>query len=297
MKPPITTIIQGRMNSSRLPGKILQDLGGQPMLVRVVERARRAQTIDQVVVATTTDPSDDPVEALCQERGYLCYRGSLHDVLDRYYQAARRFNAAAVPGAAVPCAAIVRITADCPVIDPDLIDDCVRAFWGAHAYSPLPDIEYLVPAFDFVANRLPPPWKRTYPIGLDVEVCSFAGLERAWKETTEPLYREHVMPFFYAHPDNNNPKQPRFRIRILDYPGEGGEALGKMRWTVDTPEDLEVLRHIYAHFKRSSSSADDHFTWLDVLHLVQSEPEIMQANAQVRHKDYREIDERTAGSE
>jgi spore coat polysaccharide biosynthesis protein SpsF (cytidylyltransferase family) len=79
MNPLTTTIIQGRMNSSRLPGKILQDLGGQPMLVRVVERARRAQTVDQVVIATTTDPSDDPVEALCEERGYLCYRGSLHD--------------------------------------------------------------------------------------------------------------------------------------------------------------------------------------------------------------------------
>ena len=168
-------IIQARMNSSRLPGKVLQDIAGQPMLMRVLERARRAKTVDDVIVATTTDPSDDPIEAVCRERGYLIYRGSMFDVLDRYYGAARLAQADV----------IVRVTADCPVIDPAVIDQVVEAFHTQNA--------------DFACNRLPPPWKRTWPIGLDTEVCSFAGLERAWKEAVLPYEREHVMPFFYDH--------------------------------------------------------------------------------------------------
>src|SRR5512133_3030988 len=142
----VVAIVQARMSSSRLPGKVLLDLAGQPMLARVVERARRSRRIDQVAVATTTDPSDDPVEAFCRERGYACVRGSMHDVLDRYYQAARQLQAGV----------IVRLTADCPLVDPGLIDETVQAFHREEV--------------DFACNRLPPPFTRTYPIGLDVEV-------------------------------------------------------------------------------------------------------------------------------
>jgi spore coat polysaccharide biosynthesis protein SpsF (cytidylyltransferase family) len=120
-----TSIVQARMASSRLPGKVLLDIAGQPMLVRVVERARRARRVSQTVVATTLDASDDPVERLCEERGYPCFRGSAHDVLDRYYQAARQFGAQIV----------VRITADCPVIDPVLIDEVVVALLGEEVMS------------------------------------------------------------------------------------------------------------------------------------------------------------------
>ena len=136
---------------------------------------------------------------MCRERGYPVYRGSLFDVLDRYYQAARCLRADVV----------VRLTADCPVIDPDVIDHTVRALFGTqdkqvprgellkyHRRFAIPD-----PGVDFAANRLPPPWKRTYPIGLDTEVCTFAGLERAWKEAVLPYEREHVMPFFYDQPE------------------------------------------------------------------------------------------------
>ncbi|MBN2257957.1 MAG: glycosyltransferase family protein [Anaerolineaceae bacterium] len=166
-------IVQGRMSSSRLPGKILMDIGGQPMLMRVVNRVRRAQTVNQVVVATTEDSSDNPVENLCHNRGVPIFRGSLYDVLDRFYQAAILFQATSV----------VRVTADCPLIDPVEIDHVVHAFHEQDV--------------DIAANRLPPPWRRTYPIGLDVEVCKIEALERAWCEAKSPHEREHVMPYLY----------------------------------------------------------------------------------------------------
>lgn len=255
-KPKTVAIIQGRRASTRLPDKILLDLAGEPLLVRVVERTRRAKTIDRVIVATTTDPTDDAVEALCRERGYPFARGSMQDVLDRYYQAARTHNAGVV----------VRITADCPLIDPEVIDKTVYAFLGA---------EYELP-YDFAANRLPPPWGRTYPIGLDTEVCTLSALEIAWSEASLPHQREHVMPFFYEQPE-------RFSLLLVDHT----EDLGWMRLTVDTPEDLELLRQVYARF-----DGRDDFSWLDVVDLLGREPELMNINASVQHKHYRQIDSR-----
>jgi len=262
--PRVIAIIQARRASSRLPDKVLLDIGGEPMLVRVVERARRAKTIDEVVVATTADPGDDAIQELCEARGYPFYRGSPLDVLDRYYQAARQSRADI----------IVRITADCPLIDPDLIDEAVRAFTGTPQQNTIQPIEQY--PYDFVANRLPPPWGRTYPIGLDLEVCTFAGLELAWKEAREPHQREHVMPFFYEQPQ-------RFRILLLNHDPD----YGSLRWTVDTPADLELLRQIFAHFP-----GRDDFSWLEVLSIFQQEPELERINAQVKHKDYRAVDHR-----
>lgn len=245
-------IIQARMSSSRLPGKVLLDLAGQPMLVRVVDRVRRARSVDDVVIATTTDPADDPIETLCCERSYQVYRGSMFDVLDRFYGAARQFGADV----------IVRVTADCPIIDPDVIDHTVAAFWANQA--------------DFAANRLPPPWKRTWPIGLDTEVCSFTGLERAWKEAKLPYEREHVMPYFYD-------VDGRFKVVVTDHDPD----YGAQRWTVDTPEDLALLREVFARF-----AGQDTFSWLDVLHLMEREPQLARINAGVRHKVGTEIDDR-----
>jgi spore coat polysaccharide biosynthesis protein SpsF len=173
MKPCVVAIIQGRMSSSRLPGKILADIAGQPMLTRVFTRTSRAKTLDEVIFATTIDASDDPVAEYCDFSGIPFTRGSLFDVLDRYYQTAKQAKADVV----------VRITADCPMIDPALIDDAVNTL--------------LEDEYDFVCNRLPPPWSRTYPIGLDVEACTFKVLEKAWKEAKEPQHREHAMPYFY----------------------------------------------------------------------------------------------------
>jgi spore coat polysaccharide biosynthesis protein SpsF len=267
-------IIQARMGSSRLPGKVLLDIGGEPMLVRVVERVRRAATLSGVMVATTDDPSDDPVVGLCLERGYTCSRGSTQDVLDRYYHASHSQNADV----------IVRITADCPVIDPVLIDRTVESFRG----KPEPQDETLSRrstslilsaaegAYDFAANRLPPPFHRTYPIGLDVEVCSAFALDYAWEHAKEKHDREHVMPYLYE-------EAGRFNVLLVNHVTD----LGSLRWTVDTPEDLELLRRIYTHFDNH-----DDFSWLDVLDLWRKNPELADINENIKHKSVFDVDKR-----
>jgi spore coat polysaccharide biosynthesis protein SpsF len=297
--PKILAIIQARMSSSRLPGKVLLDISGQPMLLRVISRTRQARTLDGIVVATTIDPADDPVAQMCAEQGYPCYRGSPQDVLDRYYQAARIYGAEV----------IVRITGDCPVIDPEIIDATVKIFFSEAESG-------------FAATRLPPPWRRTLPIGLDAEVVSFASLERAWKEADQPFHREHVMPFFYEGtppdlqvPDRALPSRhasreamhdgaaklhagdergdlssPRwyvahgtslrgFKVAVLNHDPDYGD----LRWTVDTRDDLTLLRQIFTHF-----SGCETFSWQDILALFEREPDLGRINSAVRHKDFRE---------
>jgi spore coat polysaccharide biosynthesis protein SpsF len=278
MKPRVVAIIQGRMSSSRLPGKILADIAGQPMLQRVFVRTSRSAAVTETIFATTTDPADDPVAEYCEFAGIPCTRGSQFDVLDRYYQTAKQTKADVV----------VRITADCPVIDPGLIDDVVNTVIGDQS-------SVISSEFDFAANRLPPPWERTYPIGLDTEVCTFAALERAWKEATEPHHREHVMPYFYEGveliTDNrllHTGISPRgFRIALLHHTTDFGDY----RWTVDTPEDLEFMRQVYARF-----DGRDDFTWKEVLDLVHDNPDLMKINAGVQHKTLKDIDKRAAGN-
>ena len=263
------------MSSSRLPGKILADIAGQPMLQRVFIRTARAGTVTETIFATTTDSTDDPVAEYCAFSGIPFTRGSLYDVLDRYYQTSKQARADIV----------VRITADCPVIDPNLIDDVVDTLIGKS------NIEYRISEYDFVCNRLPPPWRRTYPIGLDVEACSFAVLERGWKEAKEPQHREHVMPYFYEGTELSASSRqlskgisPRgFRVALLDHTTDFGDY----RWTVDTPEDLEFIRQVYHHF-----DGRDDFSWKEVLDLVHREPELMQINAGVKHKTLKDVDKR-----
>ena len=267
MPPRVVAIIQGRMSSSRLPGKILADIAGQPMLQRVFIRTSRSATVTETIFSTTTDPSDDPVAEYCNFSGIPFTRGSLFDVLDRYYQAAQGAKADVV----------VRITADCPVMDPALIDDVV---------STLLDEEY-----DFVANRLPPPFHRTYPIGLDVEACTFEVLGKAWQESRETFHREHVMPYFYEGVELSAISRqlsegisPRgFRIALLNHTTDFGDY----RWTVDTPEDLEFMRQLYSRF-----DGRDDFSWKEVLDLVHKEPKLMEINAGVQHKTLKDIDKR-----
>ena len=249
----IVAIIQARMGSSRLPGKVLKDIGGRPMLEWVVKRASRSQTISRVVVATTTDPADQPVADFCAQAGYAYTRGDVYDVLNRYYTAAQEFEADI----------IIRLTADCPLIDPGVIDKTVQAFLGAN------------PPADFAANRLPPPWGRTYPIGLDVEVCSFRALEEAWQKAEQPHQREHVMPYLYENAD-------RFNILLVDHERDFGD----LRWTVDTPADLDLVREVVSRFD------GDDFSWLDVLALFEREPELKRINADVQHKHVYDIDDR-----
>lgn len=255
-KPNIVAIIQARMTSTRLPGKVLLDIHGKPMLQRVVERAGRASTVNQIMVATTVEHSDDPIVDFCRKNEIPVSRGSLSDVLDRYMQAARAAHADVV----------VRLTADCPLLDAQVVDDVVQAFLGPNGSQP----------YDFAANRLPPPWHRTYPIGLDTEVVSMQALERAWREAREPYQREHVMPYFYE-------QEGRFRVKVIDAPAD----YGWMRWTVDTPQDLELVRTIFDRF-----APQEDFAWMDVVRLFEREPSLKDMNAQVGAKDYRETEKR-----
>lgn len=255
--PRIVAIIQARMGSSRLPGKVLMDIEGKPMLEWVVSRVRQSNRVHEVVVATTTDPSDDQVAEFCQDNGIAVYRGSTFDVLDRYYQAASQAKADVV----------VRVTADCPLIDPQEIDTLLSEFFDRQV--------------DFATNRLPPPWHRTFPIGLDTEVASFTALERAWKEASEKHDREHVMPYLYE-------VEGRFKI----YYHNTSPDYGDMRWTVDTAEDLQAVRLIFSHL-----SNKDHFTWHDVLDVVQQNPELGNINAGIRHKVFDEVDDRMGQQE
>ena len=246
--PKIVAIIQARMGSTRLPGKVLLPVNDRPVLAWVVERVKLAETIDQIVVATTDHSDDQPVVDLCRRAGYRYVRGDQYDVLDRYYQAARESRAEVV----------VRITGDCPLIDPGVIDKTVNAFLQAQ------------PACDFAANRLPPPGKRTYPIGLDTEVCSFQALHTAWEEAEEPHQREHVMPYLYE-------EEGRFNVVIVDHHTD----LGGLRWTVDTPQDLKLIRKIV---EKLDGRLD--FGWLEVVNLIKQEPELALINEEVEAKNF-----------
>lgn len=200
-------IVQARTGSSRFPRKVLADLLGKPMLVRELERVALARRIDEIVVATTTEPGDDAVADLAAEAGYRVVRGSEDDVLARYAQAAREADAGVV----------VRITGDCPLIDPALIDAAVAEFADGDG------------RWDFVSNAL----SETYPDGMDVEVFSNELLQRADREAELPSEREHVTFWFW--------KTGRFRVQSISSP----EPLGSLRLTVDYPEDLEVVRQVY----------------------------------------------------
>lgn len=237
----VVAIIQARMGSTRLAGKVLEDLAGEPVLARVVNRTRRAPRVDDVVIATTAQPSDDVIVGLCQERGWPVFRGSEEDVLDRYYQAALAFQADV----------IVRITSDCPLIEPEIIDRVVSEF-----LSRRPKVEY-------VSNSL----ERTFPLGLDVEIMSFEALEKAWQEDDNPAWREHVTPYIWHHPK---------QFSICNVANDTDYSY--MRWTVDTIEDLIFVRKIYEQFQ------NDAFSWTEVLNLLSLHPEWLEINRHVQQK-------------
>lgn len=200
-------IIQARMGSTRLPGKVLMPLAGRPMLAHVVERMRRTAGVDEVVVATSVLPAEEPLVALCRELGTRCVRGSALDVLDRYRQAAAESDAGT----------IIRITSDCPLISPAVTGRVLAAFFAGDC--------------DYCSNCN----RRTYPRGLDTEVFSRSALDTAAIEACEQPEREHVTPFIRYRPD-------RFRLR--DVVDEGDHS--NLRWTVDAPEDYELAQRIFS---------------------------------------------------
>ena len=237
-------IIQARMGSSRLPGKVLMDLEGQSVLARVAGRLARSREIDRIVVATTDATTDDPIVDACESLRVEYFRGAEQDVLDRFYQAARA-NAADL---------VVRVTSDCPLLDPALVDDTIVLFRNQNV--------------DYASNVFP----RTYPRGLDVEVFTVAALDRAWGEAREPHQREHVTPYFYENPH-------KFRQASMT----GNADYSRYRWTLDTREDLELLRAVYSRF-----DGRDDFSWQEVIHLMEREPELAEVNSGVPQKPVRE---------
>jgi len=211
---------------------------GEPLLSRVVRRASRAASLDEVVVATTAEPADDPIVDLARREGWPVERGSEQDLLDRYVQAARSHRAEVV----------VRITSDCPLIDPEVVDVVVRAFTDARV--------------DYASNTLAP---RTFPLGLDVEVMTMDSLERAWREDPDPARREHATPYLYRHPE---------LFALLRVPND--VDLSAHRWTVDTPEDYDLVTRIYGSF------GHDRFTWREALAVVEEHPDWADLNARVQ---------------
>lgn len=238
----ILAILQARMSSSRLPGKVLKDIVGKPMILRQVERIRRATSLDRLLIATSDDPSDDPLYATCLDNGLSCFRGSLDDVLDRFYQAAKEFH----PDY------IVRLTGDCPLTDPDVIDKVV-AFGITGSY-------------DYASNTLKP----TFPDGLDVEMTRFECLETAWREALLPAQREHVTSFIYQNPE-------RFRLGSFVSTSD----LSGLRWTVDHARDLNLVERIYG----ALYPAKPEFSTSDILQLLEQKPELRNLNTDYRRNE------------
>ncbi|MEO5589676.1 MAG: glycosyltransferase family protein [Gemmatimonadaceae bacterium] len=201
-------IVQARLGSTRLPGKVLADIGGRTTLERVLDRIHRCSRVDEIIVATSLLDRDDAVAAEAKRLGVKVYQGSEDDVLERFRGAARAMDATVC----------IRFTADCPLIDPGVSDGIIEAFFAD-------------PALDYVSNKIP----QSFPRGLDTEVFSRAVLEIAADEAVEEYERVHVTPYFYRNPD---------RFRVLGIVSEVNRA--DWRWTLDTPDDLEFIRAIYS---------------------------------------------------
>jgi len=234
---PIVAIVQARMGSSRLPGKSLAEIEERPMLWHVIQRVKRATLVDQVVVATSIAPADDVIERMCLQNGVRCYRGSESDVLDRFYHAARAEKAKQV----------VRITADCPLIDPEVIDRVVRRFQRGD--------------LDYASNAM----VRTYPDGLDTEICSFSALERAWHEATKASEREHVTPYFRSG-----------KFRTANVENDVTSVYQRYRWTVDETADLEFVRAVYKAFRGRET-----FVMKDILELLEKNRGLEKMNSDI----------------
>ncbi len=235
----IAVIIQARMGSTRLPGKVLKKVNGKPLLTYQIERVTASRLLDKVIVATSILSKDDPISELCKLNNIDCFRGSENDVLSRYYECAKVFQADIV----------VRLTADCPLVDPIVIDDVISLFRKEQA--------------DYAANTVPPRTSR-FPDGSDVEVFSFHALEQAFMGCKDPHDREHVTFHFWRY-DNG------FKSVQLTQPIDWS----MYRFTVDYPEDLEVVEFIFKELKDRES-----FGYLgEIIEIIENNPEIESRNS------------------
>ena len=238
----VVAIIQARMGSKRLPGKVMKEIVGKPMLYYVINRVKYAKELDNIVIATTNLKEDSQILDLASEMGVISYAGSENDVLDRYYQSAIISKAEV----------IVRITADCPLADPNVIDKVVRY--------------YLINDFDYVGTSIIP----TYPDGIDVEVFSFTSLKKAWSEAKLSSEREHVTPYIWKNPNI-------FKIGNL----KNAKDISYMRWSVDDQRDLEFMREVYKRLYVT----DTLFYMEDVVDLLMKNPELMDINKDIARNE------------
>jgi spore coat polysaccharide biosynthesis protein SpsF len=238
----IVVIIQARMGSTRLPGKVMLPLLGKTVLAHVVQRCKEINLADEVVIATTNQDIDKQIDEEARKLNIPCYRGSETDVLQRYYEASQAYNADI----------IVRVTSDCPLLDSEISNQVIKQF--------LSD-----PLVDYCSNSI----KRSFPRGLDTEVVSASVLKRAHYSAIEPSEREHVTPYIYLRPHE-------FNIKHMT----NGTDYSHYRWTLDTPEDWELIKNVYRHLY----SKEKVFGWNEVIALMRMNPEIPLMNAHVEQK-------------
>lgn len=243
-KPKVGIIIQARMGSSRLPGKVLKEVLKKPLLAYEIERLRRVTRADEIILATTTDSLDDVLVDFAKNSGIKFFRGSERDVLSRYYECAKenKFDI------------VVRITADCPLIDPKIIDQILETMLDCKLY-------------EYVSNTL----SRSYPRGLDCEAFYFKNLEEAFKSATEPADREHVTLYMHRHIRSD-------RMRNISNP----KNLSHHRWTVDTQEDFELVKNIL----EALYPQNPNFDFLDIVHLLDKNPAWLSINAHIEQKSH-----------
>ena len=231
MKP--VAIIQVRMGSTRLPGKVLKKLNGITVLESLLNQLNYSKLLNDKIIATTSNSEDDVIFNFCKSKEIKCYRGSQDDVLDRYYNCAKKFS----------INTIIRITSDCPLMDPQVVDDVIDF--------------YLKNSYDYVNNF----YKRTYPYGNDVEIFSLKVLEKVWEKATKPSEREHVTPYIYNNPDE-------FSLGWI----ENKENLSEFHWTIDRKEDLIFVQNI---FKKISKRP---IFMKDIIDVIKDDPSLLEIN-------------------
>jgi spore coat polysaccharide biosynthesis protein SpsF len=235
----IVTVVQARMSSTRLPGKVMLPILGKPLLVRMIERVKNSILAGKIIVATSTNQDDDQVENLCEQNNLTCFRGHLTDLLDRHYQVGKLYNAEA----------IVKIPSDCPLIDPQIIDRVLKFYIDNEEY-------------DFVSNLHP----ATYPDGNDVEIFSFQALEHAWRDATKNFEREHTTPFIWEHQD-------MFEVANVEWE-TGLDLSSSLRFTIDYEEDYQFIKKVFEELYPQNPK----FGLNDILRLLEQKPEIAEIN-------------------
>ncbi|MDR2529636.1 MAG: glycosyltransferase family protein [Synergistaceae bacterium] len=239
----VAAVIQARMTSTRLPGKVMLTVLGKPLLGYELERVARSKRLSKILVATTVNDDDDVVARYVESLGFGVWRGPEDDVLERYHAAAL----------AVGADIVVRLTADCPLIDPALVDQVVAALLESEG-------------LDYVSNTFR---RRTYPRGLDTEAFTFAALDRAWREGRLPPEREHVTPYIYNHPE------------IFKLGGVRNKVdLSRHRWTVDTPEDFALIKAILEGVYPSNPN----FSFKNIVDFMNDNPRLFEVNCFVKQK-------------